>query len=441
MSVPERSVVSPAELEAQLIRFINDTLLRGAGAVNRDTRLFEEGHINSLRILDLIAAVENAIGTKIPDRAVRLANFRTVATIVRVFHPSAEKELATPVACTDHVFERRRDRSRFASPLDALIARGDVSLTGPGQVSLAGDALDVMHAIDRTVQRWARDLGAAEHRYPSLIAAEVLKRAGREDFVIPSEPKASRGNAIGPVEDIVIPSEPKASRGIAIIPIEGLTLNRDDGDSSTPGLRASARNDTALAPAVCYHAYPEYEGKTLGARAVVLTALGRCYRDEDGNFAPMERLWKFNMREVIVLGTREQVEEIRQQLVRRVIDLVNTLDLDATIQVASDPFFTSADEGRRLMQQAGALKHELHLTLEPNGRAIAAASFNHHLDYFGSRFGITLPNGEAAYSGCVAFGLERWVLAIFSQLGVDKASWPSTARAWLHSVRPALPDA
>ena len=95
MSTPDRSVVSPAELEAQLIRFINGTLLGGSGDVGRDTRLFEEGHINSLRILDLIAAVEKAIGTKIPDRAVRLANFRTVATIVRAFHPSAVRE---PVA-------------------------------------------------------------------------------------------------------------------------------------------------------------------------------------------------------------------------------------------------------------------------------------------------------------------------------------------------------
>src|SRR3712207_7393953 len=39
-------------------------------------------------------------------------------------------------------------------------------------------------------------------------------------------------------------------------------------------------------------------------------------------------------------------------------ELVSTLALDATIDVANDPFFTAGDEGRRLMQQAGALKHE-----------------------------------------------------------------------------------
>jgi seryl-tRNA synthetase len=377
----------------QLVRFINGSLLKGDGTVDRDTRLFEEGHINSLRILELIAAVEKAIGSRIPDRAVRLANFRTVATIVRTFHPSSEKDASASPPSPDRSFEHRRDRMGFSSPLDTLVARGDVRLTGAGQVSLSGMALDVMLAVDQTVQGWARELGAAEHRYPSLIAAEVLKRAGREEWTS------------------VMRSEAHAERA------------------------SLARNDNALAPAVCYHTYPEYENTTLGENPSVLTALGRCYRDEDGNYVPLERLWEFNMREVIVLGTREQVESTRQRIVKHVTELVNTLGLDATIDVAADPFFTSADEGRRLMQQAGALKHELLLTVEPNGRAIAAASFNHHLDYFGSRFGITLPNGSPVSSGCVAFGLERWVLAIFTQLGVDDASWPAGARAWLDHAR------
>ena len=419
MSAAGHGIVSPIELEAQLIRFINGTLLNGNGSVDRDTRLFEEGHINSLRILDLIAAVEKAIGGKIPDRAVRLANFRTVETIVKTFHPSGERATSPSTASPDRVFERRRERARFASPLDALIRRGDVALTSAGQVSLSGVALDVMLAVDHTVQRWARELGAEEHRYPSLIAAEVLKRAGRDEwtFVIPSEAHAERAR----------------SRGTRAL--------RQAESERTPGIPRSARNDKALAPAVCYHAYPRYQDKTLAQHPTILTALGRCYRHEDGNHVPLERLWEFNMREVIVLGTREQVEDTRLQLVRRVTDLVATLDLDTTIEVAADPFFASADEGRRLMQQAGALKHELLLTLEPNGRTIAAASFNHHLDYFGSRFGIALPNGSPAYSGCVAFGLERWVLAIFSQLGVDQTSWPAPAREWLHDARHTFPGA
>ena len=137
------------------------------------------------------------------------------------------------------------------------------------------------------------------------------------------------------------------------------------------------------------------------------------------------------MREIIVVGTRQQVEDVRQSLVRYVTALVDTLEVDASIETASDPFFAAGDEGRRLMQQAGALKYELRLAVDETGRTIAAASFNHHHDFFGTRFGIRLANDTPAHSGCVAFGLERWVLALLAQHGVERSAWPNAARAWL----------
>ena len=176
----ERALPTPAEFERQLVRFINDTLLGGGAAVDRDTRLFEGGYMNSLRILDLIAIVEKTLGRRVPDRAVRLANFRSIAAIVSAFHPDVAS--ATPAAPdADRLFERRRDRSLFASPLDALVRRGDVVVTGPGQVALSGLALAVFGAVDRTVSQWATALGAREHRYPSLIDVGVLQRAGQGD--------------------------------------------------------------------------------------------------------------------------------------------------------------------------------------------------------------------------------------------------------------------
>jgi seryl-tRNA synthetase/acyl carrier protein len=430
---------TPEEFERQLAHFINVTLLGGNGTVGRDTRLFEDGYMNSLRILDLIAVVEKTLGRRIPDRSVRLANFRSIATIVSAFHPDAASPGIPPAPPTDRLFERRTDRSRFASPIDALTRRGDVRMTSAGQAALSGLALDVFVAVDRTVARWASSLGATEHRYPSLIDLRVLERAGQiesfpQHLTVASHPERIAQATQSPA---VIPSgaAKRRSRGIAAIPVEG-PLVRDHGDSSTPQPSAAPLGmTTALAPAVCYHAYPEWEGKTLGPVPEVLTAVGRCYRYEGGNHVPLERLWDFTMREIIILGTRDQVEELRQSLVRHVSELVATLELDATIDAATDPFFTAGDEGRRLMQQAGALKHELMLTVANNGRAIAAASFNNHHDYFGTRFGISLAGGSPAHSGCVAFGLERWVLALLAQHGVNEHDWPSAARRWLTETR------
>ena len=202
------------------------------------------------------------------------------------------------------------------------------------------------------------------------------------------------------------------------------------GDSSR-----SLGMTAVLAPAVCYHAYPEFEGRTIGPEPVFLTACGRCYRYEGGNHVPLERLWEFTMREIIVLGTRDQVEAVRQSLVRQAADFVTALELEGAIAIASDPFFTAGDEGRRLMQQAGALKHELQLAVDADGRSVATASFNHHHDFFGIRFRIRLADGSPAHSGCVAFGLERWVLAVLAQLGTTEAAWPAGAREWLRETR------
>jgi seryl-tRNA synthetase len=46
---------------------------------------------------------------------------------------------------------------------------------------------------------------------------------------------------------------------------------------------------------------------------------------------------------------------------------------------------------------------------------IAVASFNYHEDHFGRAFGITLRDGSHAHTACVAFGIERWELALRAQ--------------------------
>ena len=37
-------------------------------------------------------------------------------------------------------------------------------------------------------------------------------------------------------------------------------------------------------------------------------------------------------------------------------------------------------------------------------------------------------DGSAAESGCVGFGLERWVYAFLSQRGLDRDAWPARVR-------------
>jgi len=424
MNGAARSLPTPEAFEQQLTHFINATLLGGGDAVRPDTRLFEEGYINSLRILDLIAVVEKTLDRRIPDRAVRLANFRTVATIVRAFHPDAAAPSA-PAAPSDRLFEHRTTRDRLASPIDALVQRGDLTITGAGQVTLSGLALDILRAVDDTVVQWAAALGAAERSYPSLIDHDILVRAGQVD----SFPQH--------LTRVCHPDEERSREEGATRTSSPLDQSRErDGRSLVANAPPHDRHGRhALAPAVCYHSYPEWQGRAIGPEPALLTACGRCYRYEGGAHVALERLWEFSMREIVVLGTQEQVERVRQGLVKQVSVLVTTLGLDGVIEIAADPFFTSGDEGRRLMQQAGALKYELQLTIERDGRRLAVASFNHHHEFFGRRFDITLAAGGPAHTGCVAFGLERWVLAVLAQHGVDARDWPEDASRWLETSR------
>src|SRR5688500_6113093 len=126
-----------AELERRLLDFVNRTLLGSdpARAVDEDTALFEEGIVNSLRILDLIALVEKETQAKVPDEAVRLANFRSVRAIAAAFGEDGELPAGGDTGAPIATFERRAGRS-FARPLEELEARGELELVVPGRAVL-----------------------------------------------------------------------------------------------------------------------------------------------------------------------------------------------------------------------------------------------------------------------------------------------------------------
>lgn len=74
---------SPRE---KLLAYINGQLLTDpTHHAEADTPLFEDGWIDSLKILKLIAYVELIIGRKIPDGEIVMENFKTVNTITEHF--------------------------------------------------------------------------------------------------------------------------------------------------------------------------------------------------------------------------------------------------------------------------------------------------------------------------------------------------------------------
>jgi hypothetical protein len=76
---------------SQMIGWLNRRFGESLGVEFRgDTPLFDGGRINSIRILELIAWTERAIGRPIADASIRMDNFRSVQRIADVFIPAGE---------------------------------------------------------------------------------------------------------------------------------------------------------------------------------------------------------------------------------------------------------------------------------------------------------------------------------------------------------------
>jgi hypothetical protein len=159
-----------------------------------------------------------------------------------------------------------------------------------------------------------------------------------------------------------------------------------------------------LSPAVCYHVYAYYHGQIL-AEPQIVTARGRCYRREAA-FQFGRRQLEFEMREIILLGDPDWLNERIALLQVEVDRIAEGYALPVHWQTAEDPFFLPTAKGRALMQRLMETKKEL---VCDGPEPLAIASVNRHGTFFGERFAIHQPDETPIHSACVAFGLDRWV--------------------------------
>lgn len=286
------------------------------------------------------------------------------------------------------------------SAVAELKRRGELWSPGPGMTGLRGSALQLLGALERRIGALARAEAEQEWRVPAGIPLEVLVRA---DYFASFPQWLTLASHLSDdpagLERVAAAADPAAAARESLSPA-----------------------GAALPPAVCYHAYGALAGSVV-ASPTLLTAQGTCWRHEGDRLRSLERDWAFTMREVVCLGTAEAVEAFRRRGVERARELAASLGLEADVEAATDPFFAPTARGKELLQRLKALKHELTVPIG-GGRRLAVASFNHHEAFFGEAFDIRLAGGAPAASGCVAFGLERWLLAYLVAHGPDPRRWP-----------------
>lgn len=314
---------------------------------------------------------------------------------------------------------KRKDTGPYQKNVNAgLVARGWMHDYGKGQVAYSGPVLRLARLISKkSGQLFSQAFGAKDGHFPAMIDADTLQKCGYFD----SHPNAVTflGNVIedfDAIEEFRLANS--CSEGALLPPQDHIHL---DG--------------MCLNPAACFPCYPTLKGKNF-AKGECYTWLGRVFRYESRNINGLDRLYEFNVRELVFVGNEDYVRDCRRKALPIVEELASLIDINCQVQPATDPFFATVSAAKKFWQAAQEVKNEIKIpALGSDGtqKMLACGSINLHGNFFGKRFGFDCADGEPAQTGCVGLGIERWVLAAFTQHGFDERRWPKAVRHQIFS--------
>lgn len=302
---------------------------------------------------------------------------------------------------------------RATTEIDAwqgLVDRRWITEVGQGHVILRGAAAKLYSLIDAKVDRlFAQAFGSEREYYPNTIRAQTLDRTHH------------------------FTSFPEHIDFVAHLQPELGVINAFAQDCKTGGWAPErhrdrmGEHDFAICPSCCYHCYEGMEGWDVPQPGRSITSLLACHRYEAKNHRTLSRLRAFSMREVIWVGTPRFVIESRAKADALIIQWAKDWELDCSFETANDMFFTEDYAVKASFQRQQQAKNELRVRIPQEKQAISVFSSNFHAMTFGKAFNIT-SGGRPATSGCIGWGYERWIYALFSQFGFDLQQWPSLLR-------------
>jgi len=183
---------------------------------------------------------------------------------------------------------------------------------------------------------------------------------------------------------------------------------------------SSPEHEACLIPAACLPLYPVKEQVAPNSNTC-LTSKVKVFRYEQGNRQRGIRAWEFNVREIVFIGTPSYVNQGLDEVEQYIRQFTKENNMPIKIDYSSDYFTGESDEVKMMkrIQRANQVKREV---LWNEGElTVALASLNKHLDHFSKMFGWD-EQGKCV-SGCVGFGLERWLYA-WKSLFSDKQIFP-----------------
>jgi seryl-tRNA synthetase len=273
-----------------------------------------------------------------------------------------------------------------------------------GVYGRSGLYTQVLQGLEAFVSR-NRPAGAEVVRFPPVMSRSQLEKSG----YLKSFP-----NLLGCV--CALHGSPTEIRAAADA--------HEAGGDWTASLSPS---DLVLSPAACYPIYPIAAARgPLPRDGWLFDVEADCFRREPSR--ALDRLQSFRMREFVRIGPPEAIQAYRQQWMARAQELAAELALPCTLDVANDPFFGRVGQVMAVAQRQQSLKFELLIPYHEGATPTACMSFNYHRDHFGVTWDMRDAQGEPAHTACVAFGMDRLVVALFCVHGTDTARWPASTR-------------
>lgn len=302
-------------------------------------------------------------------------------------------------------------RNKGFTSFDQIMEAGLVKKYGDGLFGLHSNAIKLFHFFSTTFRNFAMEVGAEEKIYPTLLEVKSYERTG----YLKSSPQYATF-CCDVIEDTDCIGK----------------LNEEVNKRNTSTLLSEPK--FALSPSACFHTYMEYENKKLNGNKTV-TFTQKVFRNEGRfNWDEFGRMRDYHVREIVFLGNDSYVTEQRKKFMEKTAKFMEHLGISGDIVSSSDPFIAPKMQRLKKLQMYEKNKYEARIRIDEN-ISIACASFNFHGVSFTRPFMIQIQDTERPVTGCIGFGIERWVLSFLSQFGVNKEFWPDTILQFVNKYK------
>lgn len=315
-------------------------------------------------------------------------------------------------------------------PSEEMQKRGWIKLIGKGKWFYFPPSAEIMRAMEKiALNEVVLPLGFKEVIQPMHVSFETWMKTGHLE---------------GMPGEIYYICEPK-SREIKEWEkfVDLLKIKREVDEKEL--LKNLKTPKAGICYAQCPNIYTALAGKTIAEDSLPILLFDRSTpsdRYEAGGKHGIERVDEFHRIEIVYIGTKEQLINIKEKLIEKYRHVFeDILDLEWRMAKVT-PFY---------LQQAGIAGGE-------EDEVEGTVDFEAYLPYRGDRSKewLEIQNisivGEKyikafniksqksiLWSGCSGIGLERWMVAFLAQKGVEPDKWPNEFKKYLNKL-PEMPE-